>query len=104
MKTTTTVYFSWYPFVYNIQVKTFLKISWKKCVLWLYSNATFAAKWLKIFIILQLLQLFFQNQPFLQLLQVSGPPILSKMKTKSPSDLLLEHINFFQKLSIFRAE
>ena len=96
MKTTTTVYFSWYPFVYNIQVKTFLKISWKKCVLWLYSNATFAAKWLKIFIILQLLQLFFQNQAFLQLLQVSAPTPLFCQKWK-----LRAQVIYYWSTSIF---
>ena len=33
-------------------------------------NATFAAKWLKVYVNLQLLHLFLQNHVFLQLLQL----------------------------------
>lgn len=44
---TRTIYFSCYPFDYNIQVKTFLKICWKNCILVLTSNAAIGAKCLK---------------------------------------------------------
>ena len=69
-------------FIWNIHVKTFLKIFSKKCILGLDSNAAFAPKWLKKYIILQL---FFQNLPFLQLLQLlrllqlSGDPAIHKI-------------------------
>ena len=54
MANTRTIYFSCYPFAYNIQVKTRTKICSKKCILGLDSNAAFAAKWLKLYIILLL--------------------------------------------------
>ena len=45
----------------TFQVKTFLKMCWKKSILGLDSNAAFAAKKWKMCVISQLLQLFFQN-------------------------------------------
>ena len=74
MTNTRTIYFSCFPLVYNIQVKTLLKICWRKCILRVDSNAALAAKWLKMYIILQL---FFQNQPFLQFLQLLQLLLLS---------------------------
>ena len=44
MTNTRTIYFSWYPFVYNIQVKTVLKICCKKCMLGVTQNGPFEAK------------------------------------------------------------
>lgn len=54
------------------------------------SNAVLAAKWLKIYIKLQPLLLFFQNHSFLQLLQLlllSSQPAISKYfdSSKGPS-------------------
>ena len=75
---TRTIYFCWYSFVHRIQMKTFLKMCWKNCILGLDYNAVFATKWLKTYIILKILRLFFQNQPFFQLLkllQLSGHPV-----------------------------
>ena len=88
MTNTRTIYLSCYVFIYNIQVKTFLKIYWKKCILGLDSNAALAGKWLKIYIILQHLQLFFENQSFSQLLQLSGHSITTSSK-KFPLNLTL---------------
>ena len=51
MTNTRRIYFNCYPFVYNIQVKTFFNICWQKCILGLEldHNAAFAVKWLKMY-------------------------------------------------------
>lgn len=112
MTNTRIVYFSCYHFVYNIHVEIFLKICWKKCIrnadfewkaikaekLYIFSTiqlqkpfyclvppdskTIFAANWFKMYKILQFLQLFFQNQPFillLQFLQLSSHSVLASI-------------------------
>ena len=86
MKNTRTIYFSFYSFVYSIQVKSFLKISWRKCILGLDSNAAFAAKWLKIYKICSFvsfsfkINLFTAFKAFAAEWPLHGHPGLSSLK------------------------
>ena len=76
---------------------------------WTVDHEDFGAKLLKIYIILHLLQLFFQKEQFLQLLQLSGYPEYVRVVIRAPQTAIMilltiivgnvENLKNFKKLA-----